>query len=175
MSAADAFKPAGGVGGGKEIAVVNAPPAQGNEMGAHFRTQQQPAAVGQAPMKVGQGGDAFVPAGGGAPVQMGGAQPAVAPPIDISKAAQPAAPRSAAFQPAVTQQMGAPAPTPQPFPQRPAPAPEAAPAQMGGVDTYAVYIDGIGPDGAPLTTDPIVTHFPAGSTLSGMRYDRITE
>ena len=41
---------------------------------------------------------------------------------------------------------------------------------FSGTDKYAVYIDGIGPDGAPLTTDPIVTEFPAGSTLSGMRY-----
>lgn len=174
MSAADAFKPAGG---GKEISVVGGPPAPSAELGAHFRTQQQPAAMTQAPMKVGQGGDAFVPTNGTAPVRMGDANGAVVP-QDISQAAKPAqgpaVPRTAAFQPAQQTQMGAPQ-TPQAFPQRPEPAPAPAPAQMAGTEKYAVYIDGIAPDGSPLTTDPIVTEFPAGSTLSGMRYDRITD
>lgn len=173
MSAADAFKPAGG---GKEISVIGGPPAPSAELGQHFRTQQQPAAMQQAPMKVGQGGDAFVPTNGTAPVRMGDANGAVVP-QDISQAAKPAqgpaVPRTAAFQPAQQTQMGGAPLAPQPFPQRPEPAP--APEQLGGTDKYAVYIDGIGPDGAPLTTEPIVTHFPAGSTLSGMRYDKLSE
>jgi len=42
-----------------------------------------------------------------------------------------------------------------------------------GGETFAVYIDGVGPDGAPFSTDAIAVRFPAGSQLSGMRYEKV--
>lgn len=162
---ADAFKPQG-----KEIRVASTGAPESPELGQHFQTQGQPHRVQRAPRTVQQGGDRFVAAS--QPVQMGaqqqpqGHQPQPAPPV-------PSAPQQQQghFQPAppaqsVQAQLSAQRANTQQQQQQP------QPARLNGVDTFAVYIDGTAPDGSALTTDPIPVQFPAGSVLSGMRYER---
>ena len=167
MAAADSFKPQG-----QELTVVKGVNPVGAELGKHVRAQGQPQPLQPAPRTVQQGGERFMAET--APVQMGATQtppapaPVAAPPVPSSPQArgqfQPAPP-----VPISPQQMGARQPV-APVPVAPAAPP--APVALAGVETFSVYIDGTGPDGSPLTTDPIPVQFPAGSILSGMRYER---
>ncbi len=165
MAAADAFKPQG-----QELTVVKGVSPVGAELGKYVRAQGQPQPLQPAPRTVQQGGERFTAET--APVRMGAAPappapaPAAAPPVPSSPQArgqfQPAAPVQITPPQMAAQQPAAPAPAPAP----------AAPAPMGGVETFSVYIDGTGPDGVPLTTDPIQVQFPVGSVLLGLRYER---
>ncbi len=157
MASAEAFKPQG-----QELAVVKGVDPVGAELGKHVRAQGQPQPLQPAPRTVQQGGERFMAET--APVRMGAAQappapaPVAAPPVPSSPQAR------GQFQPAP--------PVPPAPPQMAAPQPAAPPPPTGGVDTFSVYIDGTGPDGTALTTDAIPVQFPAGSKLSGMRYER---
>jgi hypothetical protein len=149
----DAFKPQG-----KQISVQGAEPAR--QLGQEFRISAQPHQVQAPPMSVHQGGDRFSPASGG--VQLSGAQRQV----------QQQPQRVGSFQPAQTQEsvqqqlsarqisIGATHHHQQ----------QQAPQRN---ETFAVYLDGVGPDGTPLSTDAIMAQFPAGSVLSGLRYERV--
>ncbi len=161
----DAFKPQG-----KQLTVVQGVQPPGAELGQHVRAQGQPQAMQPAPMSVKPGGDnRFIAAS--APVQMGNAQPQAVAPVPQAAPPVPSSPQARRqFTPAppeqsVGQQLGA--------QQRSVQQQQNAAPQMEGMETFAVYIDGTAPDGTPLTTDPFLAQFPTGSTLSGMRYERV--
>ena len=159
MAGNDAFKPQG-----EQLAVVQGVQPMGAELGRHVRQQGQPLAAQPAPRTVQQGGERFISTV--APVAMAVQQPPAPAPAPVAAPPVPSAPQArGSFQPAapeqsVGQQLGATQPQP--------PAP--ASPQLSGDGTFNVYIDGVGPDGAPLTTEPIALQFPPGSTLSGMRF-----
>ncbi len=158
MAANEAFIPQG-----EQLAVVQGVQPMGAELGKHVRQQGRPQATQPAPRAVRQGGQSFIPAGG--EVQLGAQQPQVPAPTPVAAPPVPSAPQAGgSFQPAapeqsVGQQLGA---------RQPAPAP--ASPQISGDGVFNVYIDGTGPDGAPLTTEAIPLQFPPGSTLNGMRF-----
>jgi hypothetical protein len=144
----DAFKPQG------QKLTINAG-AQPQELGQNFRISGRGQQTQAPPMVVGQGGDRFVAASSG--VRLAGQPPVQQPELP--------APRADAFRPAsptqsVQQQLGA---------TRVA----VSGPQRKESDTLAVYIDGTAPDGTQFSTDAIIAEFPAGSVLSGIRYEKV--
>lgn len=156
---ADAFKPASG---SREVAVQGNGGMGAPQLGDHFRIQAQPTPVqpSSGPRAVKQGGAQFVPAS--QPVQLAGGQPPVAAPptgpgVRPEDKFQPAAAADQLMQPA----MGA--PQPRAFPHREAPQP--APQQANGVESFAVTIIGVGPDGQEYSANMGTADFPPGLKL----------